>query len=456
MTVARGTQLWSVATAERATSVRWRIVAWIVLAAIVAYVLRFNMSVAAPAMMRDLGLSETQLGFILGAFAWTYALGQLPGGMLGARFGPRRTMTVLFIAWFATTALMASVPRGLPVVGSVALLMLLRAAQGAVQAPVFPVTNGGSIAAWLPPGHWGLGNSLANAGTTVGAALAGPGVTWLVLTVGWRESFLLVAPLALLLAAVWWHDYRDDAARHRGVNGREVALITAERTADAHDTLVGWRQLLADRELLLLTAGYACTNYVFYLFFNWFYYYLTEIRHVPATQGGYFLAAQWSVGAVAALAGGIACDRLSARFGPRTGCRAAAIPGLVLCAPLLVAGTLVTTPLWSVVLLSASFGCVTFVDTAFWAAAMRMTGSQSQTATGLMNTGGNAAGGVGAMLVPVLAASFGWTFAVASGAICALVAAVLWVGIRADVTVQSRAMAPSGSSPLLPDVVVAA
>jgi len=438
---------------ERATSVRWRIVAWIVLASIVAYVLRFNMSVAGPAIMRDLGLSELQLGFILGAFAWTYALGSVPGGMLGDRFGPRRAMTVLFIAWFATTALMASVPRGLPVLASVVLLVALRAAQGAVQAPVFPVTCGGSMFAWLPPKHWALGNSLSTAGVTVGAALAGPGVTWLVLTVGWRQSFLLVAPLGLLLAAIWWWDYRDAPATHRGVNRREAELIVGERAAAPHEAPVGWTRLLADRELLLLTASYFGSNYVFYLFFNWFYYYLTEIRHVPATTGGYFLAAQWTVGGVASLAGGLTCDRLCARLGPRTGCRATAIGGLVLCAPLLIAGTLAVTPLWSVTLLSASFGCVAFVDAAYWSAAMRIAGAQAQGATEVMNTGGNAAGGVGAILAPMLAASFGWTVAVASGAICALLAAVLWLGVRADVTIQSRSVEPL-RTPSVPDAIV--
>ncbi|MES2525202.1 MAG: MFS transporter [Gemmatimonadota bacterium] len=436
---------------ERATSVRWRILGWIVLASLVAYMLRFNLSVAAPAMMRDLGLSETQLGLILGAFAWTYALCQVPGGMLGDRFGPRRTMTVLFIAWFATTALMASVPRGLPVLTSVALLFVLRAAQGAVQAPVFPVTCGGSMVRWLPPRHWAFANGLGAAGTTVGAALAGPGVTWLVLTVGWRQSFFITAPLGLLLAAIWWRDYRDEPSAHRGVNGRECDVITGERAAAPHEPSVAWTRLFADRDLLLLTASYFCSNYVFYLFFNWFFYYLTEIRHVPATTSGYFLAAQWTVGGLAAIAGGMVCDRLSTRLGARTGCRTAAICSLVLCAPLLIAGTLATSPVWSVALLSVSFACVQFSDAAYWSAGMRMAGAQAQGATGLMNTGGNAAGGVGAMLVPVLAASFGWTVAVASGAVCALVAAVLWVGIRADVTIQSRAAEPIALPPLHPD-----
>jgi len=426
------------AGAVRPTSVRWRILTWIVVASIVAYILRYNLSVAGPAMMHELGLSETQLGLILGAFAWSYGLFQMPGGMLGERFGPRRAMTLMFVAWFATTALMAIVPRGLPVVASVALLFTLRAAQGIVQAPVFPISCG-SFFAWLPSKRWALGNSLSTAGTTVGAALAGPGITWLVLTVGWRESFFIAAPLGLVLAAIWWWDYRDDPGTHRSVNDAEVGLIREERASDARVEPMKWTRLLADRDLLYVTLSYFCANYVFYLFFNWFFYYLTEIRHVPPTLGGYFLAAQWMVGAVAAVAGGIVCDRLCIRYGPRSGCRASAVGGMILSAPLLVAGTLATSPTLSVALLSLSFGCVQFADGTYWAATMRIAGPQSQTATGMLNTGGNIAGGVGAVLVPVLAGAFGWTIAVASGAIFALLAAALWLGIRPDVALESRA-----------------
>ena len=89
----------SVEVSTRPTAVRWRILAWIVVASIVAYILRFNLSVAAPAMMRDLGLSEAQLGVVLGALAWSYGLFQAPGGLLGERMGPRRSMTLMYVAW---------------------------------------------------------------------------------------------------------------------------------------------------------------------------------------------------------------------------------------------------------------------------------------------------------------------------------------------------------------------
>ena len=163
---------------------------------------------------------------------------------------------------------MALVPHAIPAAAAVPLLVLLRAAQGAVQAPLFPITSGGLIFAWLPPNRWALANGLSTAGTTVGGALAGPGVTWLVLAVGWRQSFLVSAPLALMLGAIWWRDYRNSPSAHRGTNAAEVALIESGRMPSNSHAPLRWSQMLTDRDLLCVTLSYFCTNYVFYLFFN--------------------------------------------------------------------------------------------------------------------------------------------------------------------------------------------
>ena len=70
---------------------------------------------------------------------------------------------------------------------------------------------------------------------------------------------------------------------------------------------------------------------------------------------------------------------------------------------------------------------------------MRIAGPQAQSATGMLNTGGNIVGGAGAMLVPAIAASFGWTAAVSSGAIFSVAGAALWFAVRPDVVLHRRA-----------------
>ncbi|TFG97563.1 MAG: MFS transporter, partial [Myxococcales bacterium] len=78
---------------EGSSQVRWRILLLIVAASFVSYLLRSNLSIAGPAMIADLGLSELELGTVLSAFALGYTIFQFPGGIFGAVVGPRRAVT---------------------------------------------------------------------------------------------------------------------------------------------------------------------------------------------------------------------------------------------------------------------------------------------------------------------------------------------------------------------------
>jgi MFS transporter, ACS family, glucarate transporter len=154
------------------------------------------------------------------------------------------------------------------------------------------------------------------------------------------------------------------------------------------------------------------------------------VRRFSAQVSGWFTGLQWGIGAVAALAGGMICERLIRRWGVLAGTRATAVGGLVCCAALLVAGAAAGHVVLAVLLLCLSFGCVMLVDTAYWVAAMVAGGRHAAAATGLMNTGGNVVGALGAVTVPLIAGVFGWFAAVASGAVFALVAAAIWFAVR--------------------------
>ena len=84
-------------TKNKPTSVRWRILSILALISFINYFLRSNLSIAAPAMISDLGLSEIQWGWIMAAFTAGYAIFQLPGGILGDKFGPRRVFTIIVV-----------------------------------------------------------------------------------------------------------------------------------------------------------------------------------------------------------------------------------------------------------------------------------------------------------------------------------------------------------------------
>ena len=149
-------------------------------------------------------------------------------------------------------------------------------------------------------------------------------------------------------------------------------------------------------------------------------------------ETGFLAALPWITGAVMATLGGLTCDALCRRLGPRLGCRLPAMIGLVGAGSLLYAGLYAPSPYVAVALLSLCFAFTQFAEGAFWSAQTFVAGAYTAPACGLMNTGGNAAGIVVAPLMPFLAQHIGWVAALATGTGVALAGAVLWLFIRVD------------------------
>ena len=415
---------------------RWIVLGLIVTAGAVSYLLRTTVSVLGDSMIDDLGLTEIQLGMILSAFVAGYAIFQFPGGLFGEKVGARIAMTACAVAWGVLAIVTAVVPGTDAVSVSLVLgmLIVLRFLTGAVHAPLFPVACGGVISRWFPVGHWGLPNGLSSTGLTLGAAAAGPVLVWLMGSYGWRGAMLITAPIAFVMAFAWWAVVRNDPSEHPRVGEAELRLIKSGRSADddAPAQKGAWKLVLMNRDILLLTIGYFCMNSVFYLFFNWFFYYLVEVKRFAAQEAGMLMAALWILGSVGATAGGFINDRMISRFGFRWGPASLAGVSLVLSAALLVYGALADKPYVAVAMLGASFLCNQVTEASYWSTAIAVSGDHAAAATGVMNTGGNAVGFVGGMLVPAVAAWLGWAAAMSTGAVFAIIGAILWLFIRGD------------------------
>jgi ACS family glucarate transporter-like MFS transporter len=414
--------------------IRWIVLAILIVASFVSYVLKFNVSIVSETMMHDLGMNEYQLGLVFSAYAAGYAIFQFPGGIFGDRFGARFTITVIAIAWAVLTVVTAVIPGTTlwPVTAIVAALVVIRFLVGAVHAPFFPVTIGGTIASWFPVRQWGLPNGLSSTGLTLGAAATGPLIVWLMQGYGWRGALLITAPVALIAAALYYWYVRDDPADHPHIGAAELEFIRSDRPADTGIEKGAWKLALKNRNVLLLTVGYFCMNYVFYLFFNWFFFYLVDVKGFSAAEAGTFTAAQWILGAVGATVGGFVCDMLVRRSGIRFGPRYLAMTALVLSAIFLYIGAMSGNVVITVIMLCMSFACNQLTEAPFWVATMAVAGRHAQVATGVLNTGGNLTGMVGGLMVPVTANLLGWPAAIATGSVFAIIGALLWLLVRAD------------------------
>jgi len=173
-------------------------------------------------------------------------------------------------------------------------------------------------------------------------------------------------------------------------------------------------------------------NYVFYLFFSWFFFYLVDVKGIEATAAGAFLAMQWILGAIGATSGGLLCDFLVRHIGLRNGPRWLAMAALLSSAVFLFVGAFSESTQVSIVLLCVAFACIQISESPFWVATMAVSGRHASVATGILNTGANIPGIIGGMTVPITAGLFGWSTAIALGSVFAVVSALLWLLVRAD------------------------
>ena len=231
-----------------------------------------------------------------------------------------------------------------------------------------------------------------------------------------------------------WHTFRIvRTVRGTPPGDRVVLFAHGAGMPDAAELPKGaCGRILRNRDVLLLTISYMCMNMVFYIFFAWFFIYLVDVRGFDALEGGLLSALPWIAAAVGATVGGELCDRLSRRIGPRWGCRIPAIAGLLASAVFLFVGAAAPNAFLAIALLSLCFAGNQFTDGAFWQGTISVSGRYAAAGCGVLNTGGNFAGIVATPMVPILKDQFGWYVALSSGAVFAVIGAVLWLFIRAD------------------------
>jgi ACS family glucarate transporter-like MFS transporter len=425
--------VWRVHPPQR-IAIRWRIFALLFGFGFIAYVQRESLTIAALRMMPQLQLTQLQMGWIEQAFVLGYAIFQLPGGILGQRWGARRTLTVMGLLAFLATVLTAGAPQLLLPGGGVFLLLLgLQGLLGVSQAAIFPVSTG-VFEAWFAPRRWPLVQGLQTMGLGLGAAATPPLIASIMAQVGWQQALGWTSLPALLLIGLWAWYARNRPAEHRAVSASELALVAelADQTAAGRFDARQLLNALCDRNALLLAISYLCMNYVFYMLSNWVFLYLVQQLHFSELASGWLATAPPLAAAVGAGVGGVMTTGLVQRYGSRRGLRLLPLLSLPAAAVLLLLAVRAASPYWAIGELAACFGCVELSEGAFWAAAMTVGRSNTMIVGGLMNTGGNLGGIIGIPIVAALTGRGDWNAAFVLGAGCALASAAAWLFIDAS------------------------
>ncbi len=424
---------------EKTTHVRWFLVFWLFVLSAVSYLDRVNISIAGGAIVDAYHLTDVQLGKVFSALVAGYALFQTLGGHLADRFGPRRVLTGGVVWWGVFTALTALVPANVPY--ALLLFVAVRFLLGAGEAVIYPAANQ-FVARWIPVRERGIANGWIFAGVGAGAGLTPPLITYFMLHYGWRSSFWVCAAVGLLAGAVWFIAARDTPEQHPQVSPSELAAIESglrismgtnepsPQAEAASRALVPWTRVVRSREVWALSVSYFCYGYVAWIFFSWFYRYLSKVRGLDLKASGFYSMLPFLAMLVCCLVGGIINDRLTKWRGPRLGrcflaAFAMAVAGIFIAFGSQVQGARVAS-----IVLAGGAGALYLAQSSFWSVTADIAGGSAGSVSGFMNMGGQIGGAVTGSLTPWIAARYGWTasFLVAS-ALC-LVGAVSWIAVN--------------------------
>jgi MFS transporter, ACS family, D-galactonate transporter len=273
------------------------------------YVDRSNLSIVAPFLSKELGLDPVRMGMLFSAFAWSYAIANLPGGYLIDRFGSRLVYGVAQLAWSAATL-------GLGLASAFASLFGLRFAVGLAEAPAFPVNNR-VVSTWFPQRERGRATSTYASGQYVGSALLSPFLFWMAVNHGWRSVFLFTGLAGIVSAVAWLVVYREPRESARA-NAEELALITTggaltEMAPREQVTRAQIARLLRERQVWALGLGKFAVMSSLYFLLTWFPTYLVQQRGLTSLKAGAATSLPYVAATIGVMLGGAWSDWLLRR-----------------------------------------------------------------------------------------------------------------------------------------------
>jgi sugar phosphate permease len=364
---------------------------------LITYMDRSNISVAQPEIAKQFGLSKSAMGLVLAAFTWAYALGQIPSGWLGDRFGPKRVLAIIMTLWSAT-AVMTGAAFGF------ASLFGARFLLGLSESGAFPVASRG-MQLWFPRVERGRIQGTTHFFSRFAVAVTPFIAGSILVAFGWRSIFYIFGSLGILWALVFSFFYRNLPEEHKGVNRAELARIRGVNPDGTIKTLsvarpkTPWKKILLSPNMWFISLGYFCFFFGTNFYLTWYPTYLREHLHMSIRSMGIWGSLPLLAGMAGDLIGGGLSDAIFKSTGnARFARRIVAAPGFLLAAVFVIPAAMTGSQFHSVACLAASFFFLEWVIGPAWAVPMDVGGQFSGTVTGVMNMVG-ALGGASTAVV---------------------------------------------------------
>lgn len=314
---------------------RWWVVILLFIASLINYLDRATISYALPVMSVDFGLDPAKKGLLLSAFFWSYALMQVPTGLISDRFNLRWIYTAAFTLW--------SLAQGFTgLARSLTVLIVFRILLGVGESIYLP--GGTKIVSLLfSRKERGLPSGVFDFGTRTGLFFGGLLIPSLIASLGWRVVFMIVGFAALLWLIPWLAIFPPQirpAPNHPGSTEEPLARSGTRP-----------RVVTFNRNLLGICLGFFCFDYYWYLMVTWLPDYLVTVRHLTLVKAGLVAALPYLVFGVCEPIGGWIGDLLIHRGWDETRTRKGIVTLAFLTGLLLIPAARVTSARAAVFLL---------------------------------------------------------------------------------------------------------
>jgi ACS family glucarate transporter-like MFS transporter len=308
------------------TKKRFAILAMLFIVTTINYADRATLSIAGPALSKDLGIDSVTMGFIFSAFGWSYVIAQLPGGWLLDRFGSKTVYAASIFLWSVFTLAQGGISfLTATATTAVVVLFALRFLVGAAEAPSFPA-NGRIVASWFPANERGTASAIFNSAQYFATVLFAPLMGWITHTYGWPAVFVVMGLLGMVVSGIWLKTVFTPKT-HPGVNSAELDYIAAggalvhmdqpgtqSRSFAPNSPKLGYvKQLLSNRMLMGVYVGQYCITTLTYFFLTWFPVYLVKERGMSILNAGFVAALPAICGFAGGVLGGLISDGLLRR-----------------------------------------------------------------------------------------------------------------------------------------------
>lgn len=371
---------------------RWGFVILLVVGAIVNYLDRSNLSIANTTISEEFGLSQTQMGFLLSAFLWPYALANLPAGWLVDKFGPKK-----MFAWASGLWSIVTIACGF--LNSYSMFYAMRVVLGVAESPFF--TSGlKATQTWFSKEERGVPVSIINTGSQIANAIAPPLLTILMLTMTWRGMFVVVGVFGLLVMLVWLKIYREPTPE-------EALLIKGEEEAKAEQLAksssvkqASWGDLLKQKVTWFIILGNFGIMFTIWVYLTWLPSYLEREQGFTLKQMGWIASIPFFCGIIGVLLGGIISDyAIRKGIKPINARKIPIVGGAVIAAASVAPIAFIDNTVLSIVLLSIGYFASQLPSGVIWTLAADVAPSNQVGSLGAIQ---NFGGFLGAAMAPIV------------------------------------------------------